>query len=1123
MRQPPDQRVREEALNPTQSFILEAPAGSGKTALLTARYLALLAGVSHPRQILAVTFTRKAASEMANRIAQVLKQAQLKTISPSENPWEVLLRSLGERALKRHKAHPATLFNPESLQVGTFHAFCASLVRDWPLEAEIPPGLGVLEEIEQEALLERAVDRYVEDLVSGKAPGAQREAYKRSLGSLNNNPDALSGQLLDLLRRRDRLKQVVSVFRHGGDTESLGERLDQRLEAYGNHFLSQLRRYFFRGEKEWKSLKRGLTGDPPQMGERLPEEVPEEGLVQVGSWKAVAEVFLTKGGTPRRQFGPKNGFPGDFSKKLCAEFIRNLPPEIADILAFVAAWPDPGEDNVGLTGLTDILVLVNGAWERLRNLIEARGLDYLELEMAATRALSRCEHPSESLLFYHDHLRHILVDEAQDLNDVQAGIMAKLTEGWEPGDGRTVFMVGDPKQSVYRFRRAEVSLFYELKERGLVREAESPLPLKPLLLSTNFRSRPHLVEFANNLFEKVMASPRREYDEVEFTPSRHVREGADDEGNVVGAIFSDQEPTEEIGVTPLEREARWIAASVAKRCKERPNETIAILIPVRTHLASFVRALTEAGIALCLTEGERLRGSPEVRHLLNLFVAMVRPSDDVAWAGALRAPWFHVPNQVLLDLASMEGVWSTRIPAGRDRCPGLARFCEAVLEAQKMFGREPYASTLGRLWEDLDGPALTAARYGAAGVSNGRAFFDLLSSCSGLPGEEALQKLVRLLNAAFTPPDPGGAFSKVHMMTIHKAKGLEFDHVYAVNLGYNPLGGARGEEPAYRMGTLPGEGKHLLVAAQGDRRTGKDNLAYFLLKDLDRQRALAEARRLFYVVATRARESLTLTGAGRLPKDTDERFSFKGPLSALLHILAQTGRSISHFTLLENPEPSRENRIERAMPAPALARPPFEAEPLPYRIESPSSVEDETVQAAPLGSEEEDGTARARGLVIHRLLETLCRNRPLPDVPAVALALSGEGISLTEAREMAPDVLNEALSAWDLAEFRALRERAVEIYPEWALEDFDGEKVLRVGRFDLLIKKEDGWFILDYKAGRQGIDVEAWVSAQLNHYRPQLKAYTQMVAKTLNAPEEKIGWSLLLTALPRLVYSSPQK
>ena len=142
----------------------------------------------------------------------------------------------------------------------------------------------------------------------------------------------------------------------------------------------------------------------------------------------------------------------------------------------MAKWPDPQEDNVGLAALMDILILASGAITKLQELIRTQGMDYLELEMGAFRAFKyegQTDRPSEGLIFHHEHLRHILVDEAQDMNEIQVEILSRLTEGWEPGDGRTVFVVGDPKQSIYRFRRAEVSLFYEIEEKDLPRSSET--------------------------------------------------------------------------------------------------------------------------------------------------------------------------------------------------------------------------------------------------------------------------------------------------------------------------------------------------------------------------------------------------------------------------------------------------------------------------------------------------------------------------------------------------------------------------------------------------------------------------------------------------------------------------
>ena len=152
--------------------------------------------------------TRKAAVEMEDRIIEKLNQAKGgKERAAPENPWEVLLLSLAKKALRKHKDHPSILFNPESLQVGTFHSFCASLLRGWPLESGIPPGIELLEDIDQEILLERAVDQYIAAILSGKVSDGEKAAYANRLASVNNYPAALSEQLKDLLRRRDRLGQ----------------------------------------------------------------------------------------------------------------------------------------------------------------------------------------------------------------------------------------------------------------------------------------------------------------------------------------------------------------------------------------------------------------------------------------------------------------------------------------------------------------------------------------------------------------------------------------------------------------------------------------------------------------------------------------------------------------------------------------------------------------------------------------------------------------------------------------------------------------------------------------------------------------------------------------------------
>lgn len=1128
----PDQMPREEALDTTQSFILEAPAGSGKTALLTARFLALLSKVSHPLQIMAVTFTRKAAAEMADRIIQALKKAEENHENKSDS-WESLLINLAQRAIQRHLAHKELLKNPETFKVGTFHSFCASLIRSWPFEAELPPGLRILEDFEQQTLIEQAVNQYLNDLVSGKATPEERQACERRLASLNNNFQTLTKQLEELLQRRDRLEEL-SEFLSLNKEETLNQKLLQRIEELASLYLKELQDYFLSHLEEWNTLKEYLVNNKCPFGEILPESIPGISLKDVSGWKNISKVFLTKSGIPWKK-PTGRGFPKGFDKTSVSQFITQLPHSVAKLLNFVKNWPEPERDIQGIENLVDMIRLISGVLSRFKKLLREQGLDYVELELGALRALNTTTNPSESLIFYHEHLRHILVDEAQDLNDIQVKILGKLTEGWEPGDGRTIFLVGDPKQSIYRFRRAEVSLFYTLMKSGIPREGEPPLPLKPLRLKTNFRSRPNLIEFTNQLFEEIMRSPCEKYDEVKFSASVATREKGEHPYPITAALFYqskklshpderessqyliDDLTQENCSLSPLEREANWVAASVAKLHRENPEETIAILIPVRTRLSAYIEALNRFGVQVQLMEGIPLIDCPEVRHLLNIFRALIRPFDDLAWAGTIRSPWIYVENQILANLSQREGIWERRILSSSKDFPQLQKFAKAIEDAKKMFGRESYALTLQRLWEDLDGPQQVAARYGTAGIANVRTFLKLLTRCNGLIGEDALQKITHLLKSSYSPPDPWSAFSNIFMMTIHKAKGLEFDHVFAVDLNYDPLSGGRGKEPAYLVEQMPGEERHLLIAASGDKRTGVTNLAFTLLKDLVKHRSLAEARRLFYVVTTRARESLTLTGIGN-PTDVNREEIPRTPLEWLLYVYNQKKLTTKDFMISCNPEPPEISRTEKRCILPPVKLPPFEAEPLPYRMSSPSKIEDETLLPVISGAEEEDEFLRARGVVIHRILDTLALQKIHPNTWTIAAALMDEGLPLKEAKLISEEVLKEALNAWECPEFKKLLSKAKRLYPEWSIEDYDGKEKLRIGRIDLVVETENSWFIIDYKTSKPEGDLDSWMSVQKRYYYAQLTAYKQMLMKLMNLPEEKVNCAILFTAIPKLLW-----
>lgn len=1129
--QTPDRTIRQQVLNIKQSFILEAPAGSGKTALIAARFLALLAEVQHPHQIMAVTFTRKAAAEMAERVFGALSRARQASPSAPANPWEALLLDLARAALERKAAWQILLRNPDALFVDTFHGFCARIARNWPLEARVAPGLPVLDEINQRAVLELAVSQYLHEFNTADArlSAVESEAFQRRLLAANSNVGYISKQLMDLLARRDRLEEFINLFSRPKAAAVLEERTNQLLALY----LGQLQTYFNSQCESWQALKKHLDEQAAAKAELLADAVPAAGLKDLMAWQQAAEVFLTKAGTPRRQFKQVDFGPA-LSPRL-TKFISELPEVIAATFQFVQKLPAAEPDNVGCAALNDMIILAGGALSRYQALLNTRGLDFMELELATMRALRQTNQPGESLIFFHEHLRHILVDEAQDMNDTQVRILGALTEGWEPGDGRSVFIVGDPKQSIFRFRRAEVSLFETLKA-GLPRASEAPLPLRHLVLTANFRSRAPLVAFVNQIFSQVMDKPEKAFDEVNFISSRAARTDAAAAPAPINLnIFYYRGGAGQPAALPLraearEQEASYVAAAVAALSQQKPQASIAILIPARTHLARYVTALAGLGVPLRLMEGVPMRERPETRHMLNLLQALLRPYDDLAWTGALRAPWCRVPLANLLQLAQQTpklSSWSQKIiNAGRQTHRQIAHFLDAYEKIQADFGREPYASSLQRFWEELDGPAATAASAGAAGLFNTMRFLNLLRQCPAGGGAATLAYLERLLEQAYTPPDPRAAFSPITMMTIHKAKGLEFDHVFAVGLDYAPSSSKAKQDmdAAFLMDRLPNERRDYLATSPKDRANAEPLLAYQLLADLGQRRNLSEYKRLFYVACTRARETLSLSGICLQSNKPEQRASgTDSAISWLERMHAAGGWDPAMVAVLKNPTaPAAPAPDEQ--PAAAMRPAPFAPEPLPYLIKSPSQIDDETALTARGGTEEPEGIPRARGTIMHRIFETLARHRPaadweraLPPADALMAALAAEGIAAQHQRALALGILEEVRQAWNYPPFVETRANAALIVPEWAIEDRLDEQTLRAGRVDLMLQSAAEIILIDFKTGKSAADLDAWLAAETAKYRPQLKAYAEMAAKILAPLKRPPRPMLFFTALPHWI------
>ncbi len=1103
-------------MDPQGSFHLEAPAGSGKTSVLLARFLSLLARVAAPEELLALTFTRKAAGELRTRVMQLLWGRE--EPGPGASPHELKLRELAQAVFARHGDRAQLLLAPERLPIMTFHGFCALLLRLAPQEAGVPLDFQLLEENEARWLKQEALEEMRRRLSARSLRDPVRRALVRRLVRLNNDWPRLRGELQGLLSRRDSLQEFLELARRSRDPEAYLRLLEGLFRTALLPSLTALAQGLgaSRLGENWREFYEALQGAP--LAEGLPAAIPGTGPGDLVAWKAISHALLTKDGELRKSLTAKVGFPEGFDKARWGALIQALPPEVVGLLKQCRELAPAGTSVEEAEALQDLVILLGAALEVYRELgSRRRALDFIGLEQATLRLLTS-EDPGELLLRLDQRLTHLLVDEFQDTSQNQMELLCRLMAGWARGDGRTLMVVGDPKQSIYGWRQAKPRLFLESR-RGLpCPGAAGATPLESLLLTTNFRASRTLIAWANEVFgETVMGGAAA--GGIDFH--------AADPGPGAGAG-----PNPELALFPgadalssREQEARWLARQVAAAVPElQGDENIGILLFTRTHLPVYLQALSDAGVAVKVREGLKLAASRVAAHLHNLARALVRPGDDLAWAGVLRGPWAPLPLAVLAAVALTPGqVWPEKLrlsAAGDEGSPGLRALTLSLLAAREQVGRRPLGAILTDFLDQAGGWPGIASWEGPAGVANAKAYLDLVHGAeSGLP-EATFSRADFNLPEAFQPPDPRAQDSPVEVMTVHGAKGLEFTRVFLPYLDWQPLQG-EDKAPPFLLEEIPGEAAPGLALARPYLQEKQSSL-YLLLKNLKERRILAESRRVFYVAVTRARQRLVLSGVVKQNQGPQGNSPLAWLWSHYRHELPPPGAEatwpgpdLGVKVAGEGPEDAGGARFTATLELPEPLD--FHPEPEPYRLSHPS-------QLAAAAGEWESGpdpeTARLRGEVTHRALETLAQAGELPGEPGVAAALRQGGLEPAAAAALAPEILAE-LEACRQDPFlaRLLAPGHSEAVSEWRLEDRPGPDTIRRGQMDLLAFDGKDWWILDYKTSRPQNpgEWEAFIAREQEKYRPQLLAYREMAAKAKGVAPEAIRLVLYFTACRKVV------
>ena len=1129
---PADQEARQRALTPHESFHLEAPAGSGKTSVLLARFLTLLARVDAPEELLALTFTRKAAGELRTRVMQLLWRQ--KDLGPEVQPWERRLQELADQVIlhyDRKKLPLQEILAPERLPIMTFHAFCAQLLKAAPQEAGVPLDFQLLEERDSDWLKQEAVEELRQRLAARPPQDPVRLALVRRLVRLNNDWPRLAAELRSLLSRRDCLEEFQQPARLSKKPEAYQALLAERFHMLLQSALKSLAAEFAASQLGWlwPRFTRELQGQGAALAAHLPYKLPGDAPADLPGWQNIANALLTKTGDLRKNFSSGYGFSPDFKQTRWPAVIQVLPAAVVRGLKFCRDLHLTPVRPEEVGAFQDLVILLGEAIRVYGELCAHSGaLDFIALEEAALRLLQDTD-PSDLLLRLDWRLKHLLVDEFQDTSEGQLTLLCRLLAGWQERAGRTLMVVGDPKQSIYGWRQAKVRLFAESRQ-GLPCDPAGPFPLESLLLTTNFRATRTLIAWANEVFGKTVMAVAAGPQEVGF----HAADpgpGAS-AGDAPGlALFTGEEP-----LTARQAEARWLAGQVGQAVAGlKEKETVGVLLFTRTHLPVYLQAFKDAGLPVKVREGLKLTDSRVVAHLHNLTRALVRPADDVAWAALLRGPWAPQPLGLLAQVAATPGeVWPEKLRAfaAGPQCPApLAQLAAALLRAREQVGRRPLTEIVGGWLKDTGSWAGLAAAEGPPGVANARAYLDLLREAETVLPEATLKKADLNLAEAFQPPDPRALESPVEVLTVHGAKGLEFDVVFVPYLDWQPLEKGRNRPEPFLLEEIDGSGLHGLALARPYLEE-KQSPLYLLLRNLKDRRIVAEARRVFYVAVTRARQRLLLSGVLKKNKPWAEAPPAESPLRWLWQHYAPAPLAPGQVQTWPEPDLNAQLFTDAEVPAPkAAARKPLELpepwecqpEKEPYGLQFPSqlaaAMEGEPLAGAAVEAEAAE-TARLRGEVTHALLECLARGQELPPGASVAAALRQEGLALAAAEALAPEVLTEvAACRQDPFLARLISPEVSEAVSEWLIEDQPVAGVVRRGKLDRLAFDGEHWWLLDFKTSRpsEGGKWDAFMAQETEKYRPQLEAYREMAARAQGLAPETLRVALYFTAIRKVV------
>jgi ATP-dependent helicase/nuclease subunit A len=1090
-----DEKNRLRALDLT-SFIVEAPAGAGKTELLTQRFLRLLQTVNEPEEIIAITFTNKAAAEMRLRILDSLISAANQ--KPSDKPHKKITYQLSLQALQHAQNKGWKLIeNPSRLRIFTIDSLCAHLARQMPLMSRFGAQPSVTENAD--ALYAQAATQTLALLEDN----THSSVVKAALRYVDNDANQLTKLLIKMLAKRD---QWLHQAQHEVDSEQLQNTLrylvEQELQAAADALPPAFQQLIM-------PIARFAASNLPcddSVALLLDWETPIfTNPETLSMWCALADLLLTDKGEPRKEAGlnVKFGFPptdeGRAQKLALVEVItaiNDLAP-----LHRTRSLPSLTNDETSWQIITSLSKLLNLAVAQLWLVFQRTGeVDFVEIAQRATQALTNnFGEPTQLALKLDYQIQHLLVDEFQDTSPSQITLLEQLTLGWQIDDGRTLFCVGDPMQSIYRFRKANVAQFIHTALRGI-----GDIQLHKLQLYRNNRSCPPIVDWINDTFAHIFpAFDDETQGAIHYRP--FIADPNNHEPQAGVEVHSILKQAGESLEAANQREAEAVIRIIQREQAENPGKKIAILVRAKKHLAPLVTKLRREhkNIAFQAVEIEALQGRQIVQDLLALTHALYHRADRVHWLAILRAPWCGL---TLHDLHTLAGsnhhstIWSLMQNdeiANRLSADGQARLKhvrDIFAEAFATQGRFNVSRWIRGIWLMLNG---TACLWEQSDIGDVQTFFACLDDLDR-SNQFSPERMDAEITKLFATPDSHGG--DLQMMTIHKSKGLEFDTVILPGLGAKSGGNNSDKLLVLWEEITVGKHPELLAAPYIPKGARDKNCVspYDYLESLENERDANEDARVLYVAVTRTKRKLHLVGIANQTEKGEINPTKNSYLDLLWRAVAPM------FETAESPETTIKTEDEIANFTPRLIRLKHPQMPMLLQSDKTSTITPSIPQAKISLSPPNLNLAADAGSLAHLYMEMIA-NTSLEHWPtsrietcsqAMQFWLLQQGHAKNVIEKQVPDIiaaLKETISSpeglWIFAS-RSTRQA------ELSLTAIDENNQLQEHRIDLtfidedLLTKTKTRWIIDYKL--TSADENANLKIAAEQHRPQLEHYASL-------------------------------